>query len=283
MISARQLIEQAIDEAETPIRPAGMREVGTKEFDRVWKEHEDEIKDIARTVQHIYRNIPGSSEEERKAEILRKMIDAVQYWNPAKSPDFRGYAEYIAKTAMKRMFNTHTKPEAHAATTAVHLDRPVAGDDDDKRSVYDVITRGEDPSSEVERNEFMEIMDKISSEMSPREQTYINGLLNGESLEEIGNKLGITRAGVSKMSIAIKQKLAQKLRSYGYDKDDISGLFSMTEIGLGGFSPASYDAGDDEESEYDKSTRRQFSLKDSMDEKLADMALAARYLIEYLR
>jgi len=119
--------------------------------------------------------------------------------------------------------------EKRLGSAEMSLDAPLSNDEDDGRTRLDMVTGGTRPDVEAESGEFTEMLreklEKFGAQLSGRERTiFEERMLNDapSTLQDIGEKYGISRERARQIESRLKGKLEKYLRAELGDAIDIA-------------------------------------------------------------
>jgi RNA polymerase sigma factor (sigma-70 family) len=166
---------------------------------------------LAKQIARRYTNIRGSDagDVEQHAEIA--LARAAKAFDPE-----RGAFLPFARTAINNeLRGLYRKGERNLEDTS--LDETVeVGGQKSEVSKKDQIQSTSDTRSEVELAESRGVLDKAVSELPARMQGAINGILDGDTLDAIGQQLGgISRQAVGRLASEAMRRLRGKLGEIG--------------------------------------------------------------------
>jgi RNA polymerase sigma factor (sigma-70 family) len=180
---------------------------------------------LAQVIAMDYANIPGVLHSEALSEACLALLRASKGFDRRKGE----FAPYAAR-AMRNSLNTlYAKQLKLARIFPKSLDEPpcpaagLLGQDSDS-ALGQIHDSRQDVIRSVKRSETISILRDILKTLSPREQIVVEQLRLGRSLTEIGERLGVSKQAVHKISTPALAKLKARLLETGYSGLDSQGF-----------------------------------------------------------
>ena len=179
---------------------------------------------LAQIIAVDYLNIPGATLGEVLSDAYEALTRAAGGFDPAKG-DFEPYAATAIRNALNSLYHKQMKL---AKMFPKSLDDCSADPTADASSVESPIARVADRKADVVRNvrrmESKDVLEEVLLVLSPRERLVIERIKGGSSLQEIAEKMGISKQAVHKISQPAMEKLRNRLSQLGYKGLDSSGF-----------------------------------------------------------
>ena len=182
-----------------------------------------------------YFNIPMADYKEAFSEAYLALSRAVERYNPDKG-EFIPYAArsirnalntlYAKQLRMAKMFpvSLDSAPPWKSSTGfGLSSSRSSAGKFEDSR---------QNVRRQVGLQETNSILNEVMNMLSPRERSVLEKIRLGFSLSEIGDKMGISKQAVHKISAPALVKLRSHLKSLGFRGIDSYGFLKTSSSGM---------------------------------------------------
>ena len=190
---------------------------------------------LAQVIAVDYLNIPGTTLGEVLSDAYEALTRAAEGFDPSKG-DFEPYAARAIRNALNTLYHKQLKL---AKMFPKSLDDSSCQLFSETSSADAPIARVSDRQADVVRNvrkmESKGVLEEVFLVLSPRERLVIERIKDGSSLQEIADKMGVTKQAVHKISKPAMEKLRNRLAQIGYQGLDSSGfLRSVREKQSGG-------------------------------------------------
>jgi RNA polymerase sigma factor (sigma-70 family) len=198
--------------------------------DELLKEH----LSLAEVIALEYFNIPKADFKEATSEAYLALNRAVESFDPSKG-EFIPYAARSIRNALNTLYAKHLRmakmfPKSldsapawkNAAGFGSSSSKSLSGRFADSR---------QDVRRQVALQETNSIMSEVMDTLSPRERSVLEKIRLGFSLSEIGNKMGISKQAVHKISAPALVKLRSHLEAMGFRGIDSYGLLKASSAG----------------------------------------------------
>lgn len=185
---------------------------------------------LAKIIALEYTNIPGVTAEEAISEAHQALLRASHAFDPIKG-EFTPYAARSIRNALNSFYAKHLRL---AQIFPKSLDEPPkwAASRGSSTSGTGLLGKIRDSRQEIEteirRRETSKILSEVLNFLSPRERIVITALGEGKSLAEIGEKMGISKQAVHKISVPALAKLKGRLSGLGYRGLDSKGFLKSS-------------------------------------------------------
>jgi RNA polymerase sigma factor (sigma-70 family) len=185
---------------------------------------------LAKVIALEYTNIPGVTADEAVSEAHQALLRASGAFDPTKG-EFTPYAARSIRNALNSFYAKHLRL-AHIFPRS--LDEPPnwAASQGSNASGTGLLGKirdsRQDVEHEVRRRETSAILSEVLNLLSPRERIVVIALGEGKSLAEIGEKMGISKQAVHKISGPAFTKLKDKLSGIGYRGLDSRGFLKSS-------------------------------------------------------
>lgn len=184
----------------------------------------EENLELAQIIAVDYLNIPGVTLGEVLSDAHQALLRAAEGFDCAKGR-FEPYAARAIRNALNSLYHKHMRL---AKMFPKSLDDSSSGQLTDSSSteppIARVVDRKTDVLREVRKKESNGILEGVFRELSPRERLVIDQIRLGRSLQEIAEKMGITKQAVHKISQPAMEKLRNRLAGMGYQGLDSNGF-----------------------------------------------------------
>jgi RNA polymerase sigma factor (sigma-70 family) len=178
---------------------------------------------LAQVIAFDYANIPGVTLSEAVSEAQVALMRAADNFDSSKG-EFTPYAARVLRNALNSLY---AKQLRMARMFPKSLDQPPvngSGDHGSNNGPFDRPDSQQDVRKSVKRRETNSILRDILRTLSPHEQLIIEHMRLGRSLSEIGNKLGVSKQAVHKVSSPALAKVKEALETFGYKGLDSQGF-----------------------------------------------------------
>jgi RNA polymerase sigma factor (sigma-70 family) len=190
---------------------------------------------LAEVIALEYSNIPRSDVNEAISEAYHALDRAVNAYEPHKG-DFTPFAAKVIRNALNTLYAKQLRlakmfPKSldsapiwnHAGTAESTACTGLA---------HKLKDSAQNIRKEVGLRESSSLLDEVMNTLSPRERRVIEGIRLGFSLSEIGQKLGISKQAVHKISAPALVKLRSHLETLGFRGIDSYGLLKSSSAGM---------------------------------------------------
>jgi RNA polymerase sigma factor (sigma-70 family) len=178
---------------------------------------------LAQVIAFDYANIPGIQLSDAVSEATAALLRACDGFDPSRG-EFTPYAARAIRNALNSLY---AKQLRMARLFPRSLDDPPFGADalDESNSgPLDYPDSKQDVRKNIKRRETNSVLREILRTLSPREQLIIEHMRLGHSLAEIGDKLGVSKQAVHKVSSPALAKVRNALEGSGYAGLDSQGF-----------------------------------------------------------
>jgi RNA polymerase sigma factor (sigma-70 family) len=184
---------------------------------------------LAKVIALEYTNIPGVTPEEAISEAHQALMRAANAFDPTKG-EFTPYAARSIRNALNSLYAKYLRvarifPKSLDEMPDWSASRNSASNSGLPGKIPDA---KQDVAIEISRRETARILSDVLNVLSPRERIVIAALGQGKSLAEIGQKMGISKQAVHKISSPALAKLKDKLSGLGYRGLDSKGFLKSS-------------------------------------------------------
>ena len=168
----------------------------------------------------------GADKEDIYQEGMIGLYKAIRDFNYEKSTTFRGFAELCITRQIITAIKTATRQKHIPLNTYVSLNKPIYDEDSD-RTLLDVLSGSKisDPEELViNREEFVDIEQKMGEILSELEWKVLMAYLDGKSYQEIAVELERHVKSIDNALQRVKRKLERYLDNRA-DDNDIRGMY----------------------------------------------------------
>jgi RNA polymerase sporulation-specific sigma factor len=158
--------------------------------------------------------LAGADKEDIVQEGMIGLYKAIRDFEPEHNTAFRAFAELCITRQIITAIKTATRQKHQPLNSYVSLNRPVAGGDDDDRSLADSIETSEvaDPAALViSAEEVRTIKAQMGEVLSPFEVEVLEHYIDGRSYQQIADMLGRHVKSIDNALQRIKRKLEQHI------------------------------------------------------------------------
>jgi RNA polymerase sporulation-specific sigma factor len=158
--------------------------------------------------------LAGADKEDIVQEGMIGLYKAIRDFEPEHNTAFRAFAELCITRQIITAIKTATRQKHQPLNSYVSLNRPVAGGDDDDRSLADSIETSEvaDPAELViSAEEVRTIKTQMGEVLSPFEVEVLEHYIDGRSYQQIADMLGRHVKSIDNALQRIKRKLEQHM------------------------------------------------------------------------
>ncbi len=158
--------------------------------------------------------LAGADKEDIVQEGMIGLYKAIRDYDPEHNTAFRAFAELCITRQIITAIKTATRQKHQPLNSYVSLNRPVAGGDDDDRSLADSIETSEvaDPAELViSAEEVRTIKAQMGEVLSPFEVEVLEHYIDGRSYQQIADMLGRHVKSIDNALQRIKRKLEQHM------------------------------------------------------------------------
>ncbi len=175
----------------------------------------EQNRPLAKRIAAGYRNIPGLEPEDVLSVAEQALHRAAQSFRPE-----RGEFAPFANTAIRNALNTlHQQQRRHA--DQIHLDGDLAQGAEAAPSIIDyLIDTSADVVHQARRSEAREVLESELSKFPQRTRLILQGVAEGRSYSEIGQRLGISKQAANKAAQEAMAKIREDLYAAGYQGID---------------------------------------------------------------
>ena len=158
--------------------------------------------------------LAGADKEDIVQEGMIGLYKAIRDFAPEHNTAFRAFAELCITRQIITAIKTATRQKHQPLNSYVSLNRPIAGGDDDDRSLADSIETSEvaDPAELViSAEEVRTIKAQMGEVLSPFEVEVLEHYIDGRSYQQIADMLGRHVKSIDNALQRIKRKLEQHI------------------------------------------------------------------------
>ena len=191
----------------------------------------EEHLNYAEVIAIEYLNIPMADYKEAFSEAYLALNRAVERYNPDKG-EFIPFASRSIRNALNTLY---AKQLRMAKMFPKSLDSAPAwksaagyGSSSSKSFASRFADSRQDVRRQVALQETNSIMSEVMDTLSPRERSVLEKIRLGFSLSEIGNKMGISKQAVHKISAPALVKLRSHLEGMGFRGIDSYGFLKAS-------------------------------------------------------
>ena len=179
----------------------------------------DKYKNFVRSRARSYFLI-GADHEDIVQEGMIGLYKAIRDYRPEKLSSFRAFAELCVTRQIITAIKTATRQKHIPLNSYISLNKPLYDEESD-RTLMDVIMEGRVSNPEeiiINREDLININDKIKEVLSGLEQEVLNAYLDGKSYQEIAESLGRHVKSIDNALQRVKRKLEKYLEDPGNEK-----------------------------------------------------------------
>ena len=157
----------------------------------------------------------GADHEDIVQEGMIGLYKAIRDYRPEKLSSFRAFAELCITRQIITAIKTATRQKHIPLNSYVSLNKPLYDEESD-RTLLDIIVEGRTSNPEemiINRENVMNIYDKINEVLSGLEQEVLSAYLDGKSYQEIAEALGRHVKSIDNALQRVKRKLEKYLES----------------------------------------------------------------------
>ena len=172
----------------------------------------DKYKNFVRSRARSYFLI-GADHEDIVQEGMIGLYKAIRDFRPEKLSSFRAFAELCVTRQIITAIKTATRQKHIPLNSYISLNKPLYDEESD-RTLMDVIMEGRVSNPEeiiINREDLVNINDKIKEVLSGLEQEVLNAYLDGKSYQEIAESLGRHVKSIDNALQRVKRKLEKYL------------------------------------------------------------------------
>ncbi len=172
----------------------------------------DKYKNFVRSKARSYFLI-GADHEDIVQEGMIGLYKAIRDYRPEKLSSFRAFAELCITRQIITAIKTATRQKHIPLNSYISLNRPLYDEESD-RTLLDVIMEGKVSNPEeiiINREDLVNIHEKINDVLSGLEQDVLNAYLDGKSYQEIADTLGRHVKSIDNALQRVKHKLEKYL------------------------------------------------------------------------
>ena len=172
----------------------------------------DKYKNFVRSKARSYFLI-GADHEDIVQEGMIGLYKAIRDYRPEKLSSFRAFAELCITRQIITAIKTATRQKHIPLNSYISLNKPLYDEESD-RTLMDVIMEGRISNPEeiiINREDLVNINDKIKEVLSGLEQEVLSAYLDGKSYQEIAESLGRHVKSIDNALQRVKRKLEKYL------------------------------------------------------------------------
>ena len=172
----------------------------------------DKYKNFVRSKARSYFLI-GADHEDIVQEGMIGLYKAIRDYRPEKLSSFRAFAELCITRQIITAIKTATRQKHIPLNSYISLNKPLYDEESD-RTLMDVIMEGRVSNPEeiiINREDLININDRIKDVLSGLEQDVLNAYLDGKSYQEIAESLGRHVKSIDNALQRVKRKLEKYL------------------------------------------------------------------------
>lgn len=172
----------------------------------------DKYKNFVRSKARSYFLI-GADHEDIVQEGMIGLYKAIRDYRPEKLSSFRAFAELCITRQIITAIKTATRQKHIPLNSYISLNKPLYDEESD-RTLMDVIMEGRVSNPEeilINREDLVNINDRIKDVLSGLEQDVLNAYLDGKSYQEIAESLGRHVKSIDNALQRVKRKLEKYL------------------------------------------------------------------------
>lgn len=200
---------------ETPLRQPGetaevREEVGSGQLAAqpiaAEQERFNEGMPLAMKIASRFGNIRGAEPGDVQSRAQTALLRAVRSFDPNRGA-FLPFARTAINNDLRRFYR-----ERNRGPVTESLEEPIG---ETGLTALDTLAARDDTVQDVFRGEGGRILSEVISELPDRMGKAINAILEGESLESVGQEIGISRQAVSRLAVEGMRRLRGKLGERG--------------------------------------------------------------------
>ena len=172
----------------------------------------DKYKNFVRAKARSYFLI-GADHEDIVQEGMIGLYKAIRDYRPEKLSSFRAFAELCITRQIITAIKTATRQKHIPLNSYISLNKPIYDEESD-RTLMDVIMEGRVSNPEeiiINREDLVNINEKIKEVLSGLEQEVLSAYLDGKSYQEIAESLGRHVKSIDNALQRVKRKLEKYL------------------------------------------------------------------------
>ena len=172
----------------------------------------DKYKNFVRSKARSYFLI-GADHEDIVQEGMIGLYKSIRDYRPEKLSSFRAFAELCITRQIITAIKTATRQKHIPLNSYISLNKPLYDEESD-RTLMDIIMEGRVSNPEeiiINREDLININDKIKEVLSGLEQDVLNAYLDGKSYQEIAESLGRHVKSIDNALQRVKRKLEKYL------------------------------------------------------------------------
>ena len=172
----------------------------------------DKYKNFVRSKARSYFLI-GADHEDIVQEGMIGLYKAIRDYRPEKLSSFRAFAELCITRQIITAIKTATRQKHIPLNSYISLNKPLYDEESD-RTLMDIIMEGRISNPEeiiINREDLININDRIKDVLSGLEQDVLNAYLDGKSYQEIAESLGRHVKSIDNALQRVKRKLEKYL------------------------------------------------------------------------
>ncbi len=155
----------------------------------------------------------GADHEDIVQEGMIGLYKSIRDYRPDKLSSFRAFAELCITRQIITAIKTATRQKHIPLNSYISLNKPLFDEESD-RTLLDVIMEGRTSNPEeiiINREDLVNIHEKINEVLSGLEQDVLNAYLDGKSYQEIADALGRHVKSIDNALQRVKRKLEKYL------------------------------------------------------------------------
>ncbi len=172
----------------------------------------DKYKNFVRSKARSYFLI-GADHEDIVQEGMIGLYKAIRDYRPEKLSSFRAFAELCITRQIITAIKTATRQKHIPLNSYISLNKPLYDEESD-RTLLDVLVEGRVSNPEeiiINREDLVNIHEKINDVLSGLEQDVLNAYLDGKSYQEIAAAMGRHVKSIDNALQRVKRKLEKYL------------------------------------------------------------------------
>lgn len=184
----------------------------------------EENLELAQMIAVDYLNIPGVTLGEVLSDAHQALLRAAEGFDRAKG-QFEPYAARAIRNALNSLYHKQMRlAQMFPKSLDDSFPDQTTGSSSAEPPITRVVDRKTDVLREVRRKESKGIIEEVFVVLSLRERLVIDQIKLGRSLQEIADKMGISKQAVHKIAQPAMEKLRNRLAGLGYQGLDSNGF-----------------------------------------------------------
>jgi RNA polymerase sigma factor (sigma-70 family) len=193
-------------------RPEGGPSPATERF--------NEELPLAMRIARSFENVKGPLERDDLEQHARiALARAAESYHPDKGA-FRPFAVTAVRNELRGLYDRGNRLKRIQETRS--LEAPIEGRNETSK---DLIPSTSDVRSEAALDEGRKVINELVTQLPERMQAALNGILEGKSIREIADGIGVSPQAVSKLATTAMERMRRKLGEVGITK--VSDLLSQ--------------------------------------------------------